>query len=80
MITLQIYLIDKGTQHETNFGIIQVYEYPPQLLEFGVFSCICPVLIPSADELIMSYKSFVGYKCKCDVGKFQQEQHEYMGV
>uniref|UniRef100_A0A915PZQ8 Tudor domain-containing protein n=1 Tax=Setaria digitata TaxID=48799 RepID=A0A915PZQ8_9BILA len=62
--TYSIYLIDKGMQCETQFG--EIYEFPVELLEFGLFSCVCPVLVPYAEELSI-YKSFAGYKCKCIV-------------
>ncbi|VDO17852.1 unnamed protein product, partial [Brugia timori] len=59
-----IYLIDKGKQCEVEFG--DIYEFPPVLLGFGMFSCICPVLMSSVEQINI-YKSFVGYKCKCAV-------------
>ncbi|EFO20362.2 hypothetical protein LOAG_08129 [Loa loa] len=62
--TYLIYLIDKGMQYEIQFG--EIYEFPPELFEFGMFNCVCPVLVPSAEEL-NTYKTFVGYKCKCIV-------------
>lgn len=73
MIALQIYLIDKGIQCEVEFG--EIYGFPPELLEFGMFTCVCPVLVPSTEDLSV-YKSFIGYKCKCTVGKFLQEQRQ----
>ncbi|VDO33556.1 unnamed protein product, partial [Onchocerca flexuosa] len=62
--TYSIYLIDKGMQCEIQFG--EIYKFPPELLQFGLFSCVCPVLVPSAEQLNI-YKNFVGHKCKCIV-------------
>ncbi|KAM3726923.1 Lactadherin [Dirofilaria immitis] len=62
--TYSIYLIDKGMQCEIQFG--EIYEFPSELLQFGLFSCVCPVLVPSAEQLNI-YKNFVGHKCKCIV-------------
>ncbi|VDK60914.1 unnamed protein product [Onchocerca ochengi] len=61
---IYIYLIDKGMQCEIEFG--EIYKFPPELLQFGLFSCVCPVLVPSAEQLNI-YKNFVGHKCKCIV-------------
>uniref|UniRef100_A0A0R3S459 Tudor domain-containing protein n=1 Tax=Elaeophora elaphi TaxID=1147741 RepID=A0A0R3S459_9BILA len=58
-----IYLIDRGMQFEMRYG--DVYEYPPELFEFGVFTCVCPVLVPHAEETV--YSVYIGYKCKCIV-------------
>ncbi|CAG9539527.1 unnamed protein product [Cercopithifilaria johnstoni] len=59
-----VHLIDKGIQCEVELG--EIYEYPSELLEFGVFNCVCPVLVPLLEDLSL-YKSYVGYKCKCNV-------------
>lgn len=45
-----------------------IYEFPPELLDFALFSCVCPVFVPSAEQLSV-YKAFIGRKCKCEVGK-----------
>lgn len=45
-----------------------IYEFPPELLDFALFSCVCPVFVPSAEQLNI-YKGFIGHKCKCEVGK-----------
>ncbi|KAM3724309.1 Aspartyl/glutamyl-tRNA(Asn/Gln) amidotransferase subunit [Dirofilaria immitis] len=62
--TYSIYLIDKGMQCEAQFD--DIYDFPPELLDFALFSCICPVFISSAEQLSI-YKTFVGHKCRCEV-------------
>ncbi|CAG9534074.1 unnamed protein product [Cercopithifilaria johnstoni] len=62
--TYSIYLIDKGMQCEAQFD--DIYELPPELLDFALFSCVCPVFVPFAEQLNI-YKAFVGHKCKCEV-------------
>nr|CDP93597.1 Bm9335, isoform d [Brugia malayi] len=62
--TYSIYLIDKGMQCEAQFD--DIYEFPQELLDFALFSCVCPVFVPSADQLNV-YKAFIGHKCKCEV-------------
>lgn len=69
-ILLQIYLIDKGMQCEVS--IDEIYEIPKEMLEFNVFGCICPVLVPSAEKL-SAYKPLLGLKCRCEVGKSEKE-------
>ncbi|KAL4001654.1 hypothetical protein ACH3XW_0155 [Acanthocheilonema viteae] len=62
--TYSIYLIDKGMQCEVQFD--DIYEFPPELLDFALFSCVCPVFVPSAEQLNI-YKAFIGHRCKCEV-------------
>uniref|UniRef100_A0A915PGI9 Tudor domain-containing protein n=1 Tax=Setaria digitata TaxID=48799 RepID=A0A915PGI9_9BILA len=62
--TYSIYLIDKGMQCEVQFD--DIYEFPAELLDFELFSCVCPVFVPSADQLSI-YKAFIGHKCRCEV-------------
>uniref|UniRef100_A0A1I8EN23 Tudor domain-containing protein n=2 Tax=Wuchereria bancrofti TaxID=6293 RepID=A0A1I8EN23_WUCBA len=62
--TYSIYLIDKGMQCEAQFD--DIYEFPQELLDFALFSCVCPVFVPSAEQLNV-YKAFIGHKCKCEV-------------
>ncbi|VDK72812.1 unnamed protein product [Litomosoides sigmodontis] len=52
-----IYLIDKGMQCEAQLD--DIYEFPPELLDFALFSCVCPVFVPSAEQLNI-YKGFIG--------------------
>uniref|UniRef100_A0A0R3RP92 Tudor domain-containing protein n=1 Tax=Elaeophora elaphi TaxID=1147741 RepID=A0A0R3RP92_9BILA len=60
----KIYLIDKGMQCEIRFE--DIYEFPPELLDFALFSCICPVFVPSAEQFNI-YRALIGQKCKCEV-------------
>lgn len=74
---LQVYLIDQGIQRDVEFG--EFYEYPSELLEFGVFNCFCPVRVPAMQDLSI-YNDFNGCKCKCDAGNCRQEQQKSRGL
>ncbi|VDN06560.1 unnamed protein product [Thelazia callipaeda] len=58
-----MYLIDRGVQCEINFN--EIYEFPVEVSHFGLFICLCPVVVPPRQVAI--YKSFVGQMCKCEV-------------
>ncbi|VDM98986.1 unnamed protein product [Thelazia callipaeda] len=61
---LQIYLIDKGMQCDIHCG--EIYECPSQIMKFELFSCVCPVLVPSIQPMDI-YNSLVEHNCKCIV-------------
>ncbi|VDK56440.1 unnamed protein product [Gongylonema pulchrum] len=43
-----------------------IYCFPDDVMEFGVFKCICPVLVPNADQMDI-HKAFLGRECRCEV-------------
>uniref|UniRef100_A0A0N5AQF1 Tudor domain-containing protein n=1 Tax=Syphacia muris TaxID=451379 RepID=A0A0N5AQF1_9BILA len=60
----QIYLIDQGFQDEVEYT--DLFEYPSELFNIGVFVCICPVLV-SSDELPKCNNTIVDRTCLCNV-------------
>ncbi|VBB28395.1 unnamed protein product [Acanthocheilonema viteae] len=48
-----------------------IYEFPPELLDFALFSCVCPVFVPSAEQLNI-YKAFIGHRSDSAAKAFRE--------
>lgn len=62
--TFLAYLLDQGVLNDLNY--FALYEFPQELLQFEVFSCIVPVVMPFTERLSL-YNALRGSKCKCTV-------------